>query len=252
MFVLCELRGLCGCSIGPAEQTQAPDAAVGIDVEPHVRDVADAPQLVFEDVPRVRLERRARQELSPLATRRGRASFAGRALEAAGARRVALEVARVDFDPPNRARGPEPDDRPVVPRPAPPLRLPAVAHVRRVARHDQVVARAEEHVAARDDQAAVLDRREIDVAAARAAGPSRRRRRRGRAGARRRRRERCGAAGASRAGAPVDRRTGSARRPSSGVRGRISRHAARDSSSAAGDARRRRTRRSRTPPGSCP
>src|SRR5262245_24896712 len=45
------------------------------------------------------------------------------------------------------------------------LRLPAIAHVRRVARHDQVVPRPEEHVAAGDDEAAVLRGREIYIAA---------------------------------------------------------------------------------------
>ena len=59
----------------------------------------------------------------------------------------------VDLDPPHRPRGAEADDRPVIARPAPALRFPAVAHVRGVAGHDQVVPRAEEHVAARDARA---------------------------------------------------------------------------------------------------
>ena len=93
-------------------------------------------------------------------SRFGRAS-----VEAAHAWRVPFEMARVDLDAPNRARRAEPDDRPVVPGAAAPLGFPAVAHVPRVARHDQVVPRSEEHVAAGDDHAAVFDRGEIDVAA---------------------------------------------------------------------------------------
>ena len=60
-------------------------------------------------------------------------------LEAAGARRIAFEMARVHFDALNESPGREPDDDPVVTRAAPALRLPPVAHVARVAGHDQVV-----------------------------------------------------------------------------------------------------------------
>src|SRR5262249_57040614 len=42
------------------------------------------------------------------------------------ARRVSLEVRRVELDPADRARPAEPKDRPVVPWAAPPARLPAV------------------------------------------------------------------------------------------------------------------------------
>ena len=136
------------------------------------------------------------------------------------------------------------------PGPAAPLGLPAVAHVRRVARHDQVVPRAEEHVAARRRRR-------------RRARPRRGRRR----PARRSRvpvgddlavdaqprdaavRERFAAAGGSPRGALVDRRTGCAHRPSSGVRGRISRHAARASARRARQCPADRRRRWRTTPG---
>src|SRR5439155_25101142 len=67
--------------------------------------------------------------------------------------------------PADRARGPEANDRPVVPWASPPLRFPPIGHVTRLAGQDQIVPGAEEHVAARDDKAAMLDSRQVDVAA---------------------------------------------------------------------------------------
>src|SRR3954470_21575989 len=63
------------------------------------------------------------------------------------------------------AASPELDDRPVVARPAPAFRLPAVVHAEGWAGQDEIVAVAEEHVAAARDEPAVFHRREIDVAA---------------------------------------------------------------------------------------
>jgi len=74
-------------------------------------------------------------------------------------------MARVDLDPSNYARRPEAHDGPVVSRPAAALRFPSIGHVTRVAGHDQIVTRTEKHVAARDDEAAMLGGGEIDVAA---------------------------------------------------------------------------------------
>jgi len=113
---------LCGCLPWPAKQAQAPDAAVGIDVEPHVCNVAKRPQVVLEGMPGMRLEGGARQEISPLQPGEVAPLFAGCAFQAASPRRVPFEVARVDLRPSNRARGPEPDDRPIMPRATPPLR----------------------------------------------------------------------------------------------------------------------------------
>jgi hypothetical protein len=61
----------------------------------------------------------------------------------------------------------EPHDRPVVAGAAAAARLPAVAHVRRAPGQDQVLAVAEEHVAAHHDEAAVLHRRQVQHLAAR-------------------------------------------------------------------------------------
>ena len=71
----------------------------------------------------------------------------------------------VDFHPPHHALQGQLDVDPIVSRPAPPPRFPAIAHVRRAAGHDQVVFRAEEHVAAAQHLAAVLGRGEIDLLA---------------------------------------------------------------------------------------
>ena len=81
--------------------------------------------------------------------------------ERAALRGVALEVVGVDLDPLDRPAGRQPNDGPVVPGTTTTLGLPAIAHVGGAARQDEVVPVAEEHVAAPDDQAAVLERGEI-------------------------------------------------------------------------------------------
>ena len=117
----------------------------------------------------MRLERHPRQQIPPQCWTVERFQQQGLVLDlrqrnTAGGRRVALEVPRIHLDPPDRPRCGEADDRPVVSRSAPPPGLPAVAHVRGVAGHDQVVPRSKEHVAARDDETAVLGSPEIDFA----------------------------------------------------------------------------------------
>ena len=79
--------------------------------------------------------------------------------------RVAFEVTRVDLDAPDGPGRAKPDDRPVVTGAAPSLGLPAVAHVERASRHNQIVTMAEEHIAAREDAPALLYRRQINLAA---------------------------------------------------------------------------------------
>src|SRR4051794_38745610 len=58
------------------------------------------------------------------------------------------------------------DDGPIVTWTTTPFSFPAVAHVCRAARHDQVVTMTEEHVATGEHETAVFYRREIDVARA--------------------------------------------------------------------------------------
>ena len=112
----------------------------------------------------VRLEARLREERSPAVVLRsvGVAVRARGDVDRAEVGRVALEVQRVDDRALDRALRRETDDDPVGARTAPALRLPAITHVHAAAGHDQVVARAEEHVVAGDDETAVLRRREVD------------------------------------------------------------------------------------------
>src|SRR5262249_60416323 len=105
----------------PAEEAQASDAAVRKDIEPHVAHVANRAQLLFERVPRVRLQRRLRQQLAPRRPLQRRAEIervvaseskrrVGTRVQAAGTGRVAHEMTRVDLDAANRAFGTEPND----------------------------------------------------------------------------------------------------------------------------------------------
>src|SRR5206468_8080239 len=93
--------GNLSCSFRPAKQPQPSDAAVRKNVEPHVGRVADPAQLVFEDMPRVWQQRRAREKRAPALVIGG----AGAAFEAARARGVALEVAGGQLDAADRACG---------------------------------------------------------------------------------------------------------------------------------------------------
>ena len=116
---------------------------------------ADPAQLAVEHVAGVGLERRAEQQapaVEPVGCPARRARRVD-ALDGAPAGRVALEVRGVDLQALDRAGRGEPDDRPVVAGAAAAPGLPAVGHAARRAGLDQVVARAEEHVAARSTTA---------------------------------------------------------------------------------------------------
>src|SRR5687767_8027214 len=76
--------------------------------------------------------------------------------------RVSLEVIGVELYTFDVSSPREPDYCPVVPGSTAPLRLPSVAHVCRPAGKDQVLPVAVVHVAAGDDESAVLHRREVD------------------------------------------------------------------------------------------
>src|SRR6266496_2059681 len=150
------------------EETQPADAAVGKDAQTRVRRLACRQQILIEAVECMRLERRARQELPPCA------AFGHETLDRlfrnvchvdrTAPRSVALEVCRVHFGAANGARASQAQDCPIMTRPPPTPGFPAIAHVAAAARQDQVVAGPEEHVARRENEPAVLDRREIHFA----------------------------------------------------------------------------------------
>ena len=73
---------------------------------------------------------------------------------------------RIDFDAPDVAGASQFDDAPVEPCAAPALGFPAVAHVLRLSGHDQIVPVPEKHIARLQHRAAVLGRRQIDLAVA--------------------------------------------------------------------------------------
>src|SRR5215212_9492333 len=122
-------------------ETQSAHAAVRVDAEERVRGRARLVQLRLVEVARVRLQARARQKLAPVGE--GEVRLLGREallwrladFERTALGEVTFEVRRVHLDAPNRPARAEPYDAPVVAGAAPPLRLPAVAHVRGAAGH---------------------------------------------------------------------------------------------------------------------
>src|SRR5260221_6929278 len=145
---------------------QPADPAVREDPEAHVSEGAARHELPGERMQLVRAELRPRQDLLPtrgIACKRREARLSRPAAFEGGALRVAsLEMVRVDLDPVEDSGGAEPQDEPIMSRTAPPTRLPAVAHVRGAAGHDQVVLGAEVHVAGAEDEPAVPDRRQVE------------------------------------------------------------------------------------------
>ena len=86
------------------------------------------------------------------------------ALERAAFGIIALKMRCIDLDPRDRAGSAEFDDAPVVAGAASPLRFPAVAHILCKARHYQIVPVAKKHIARQRHVAAILGRREVDLA----------------------------------------------------------------------------------------
>ena len=154
-----------------AEQPQAADAAVGKNVEPHVGHVAEVARLR----PRTCAARAAAAasaagapSTARLPRRRGAARSLRRRRTRRGCRRPGALPLKWRVSTSTRRIVPAAPSRTIVqswPGPRRRLRFPAVAHVRRIAGHDQVVPRAEEHVAARHDDAAVLGGGQVDLAA---------------------------------------------------------------------------------------
>src|SRR5215831_953709 len=147
---------------GLAEKPQPRDAAVRKDVQPRVRDGADVDELAFENLRGIRLELRLRENLTPLF--RQRATAGEPSLERATLGEVPLEMRGVHLDSNQLSRPSELEQRPIVPRPAPPTSFPAVRHALGAAWHDEVLPTGEQLVAGGQHGAAVLQPGEIDEA----------------------------------------------------------------------------------------
>ena len=154
-----------------AENAEAADAAVRIDVQPDMRGVGRRRELGLKHVQMVGLQLQLRQCGRPVGNR-ARRHIGGdaapgflhhRGLDRRGVGVVALEVRRVELQARDRPRHAEMDHRPVVAGAAPPLRLPPVAHVRRRIGHQHVARLAEESIARVDDVTAEHGGGEIHV-----------------------------------------------------------------------------------------
>jgi hypothetical protein len=127
-------------------------------------DRSNSPYLGPESMHGVRLQRAA-QHRSPA---RGQGFFSkGKtrqvdALDHAASRRFTLEVAGIDLETVDGAGGAQPDDRPIVAWAAAAAGLPSIGHASRRPGLDQIVARAEEHIAAGLDDRAILESGKID------------------------------------------------------------------------------------------
>src|ERR1700688_2950743 len=132
-----------------AEDTQARDAAIGVNVETRMRDFARVQQFFFVDVTGIRLQLRPRQNFFP--GKRGERAWineiarGGAYFKRAAFREIAFEMGSVDFNSADISRGAETHDAPVMAGPSAAARFPAVMHSGRAARKDQIIARAEKH-----------------------------------------------------------------------------------------------------------
>ena len=126
-------------SFNPSVDPQAAHPAVGINFEAHVRSHARVHYFI-KIMPRVRLEFSAREHGLPhersILQSLERHIDAMTTLERAALGKVAFEPGSVDFQPLNAPWRSQPDDGPIVARPAASFCLPAVTHVRGASGHD--------------------------------------------------------------------------------------------------------------------
>src|ERR1051325_4530175 len=80
-------------------------------------------------------------------------------------RKVSLEPRRINFQTTNASRPAKLNNGPIVSRPATAFSFPAVTHVGRSARHDQIVAVTKKHIATREHASAVLHPPPLDLSA---------------------------------------------------------------------------------------
>src|SRR5207244_6877242 len=137
-------------SLSQSVDPQPANAAVRKDIEAHMRDWANVLNFIIKEMPRMRLQLRACQHYLPRHGGIGRncliygiARFKDTTLG-----KVTFEIRRIDFETTDLPNGAQLDDNPVVAWPATAFCLPAIAHVHRAPRHDQIVSMAKEHIAA--------------------------------------------------------------------------------------------------------
>jgi len=143
-----------------AEDAQPSDAAVGINVQAQMRRRFVRQEFRGKAVQRIRAQRRAREQFFPGKLdacehlRRGARGAAD--IDRAALRKIALVVRGVHLDAGDGALGGELHDRPIMAWAAAALGFPAVTHIARRAGRDEIVRRAEEHIARGDGARAVL------------------------------------------------------------------------------------------------
>ena len=140
---------------------QAAHASVGIDAKPEVRERTIRQEFLLVVVTSVSLKLHARKDVDPPRFRfcqRFKRSVvrSDDSMNRTTLWEVSLEVICVDLDPLDEAFARESNDAIVGRLFAAALRLPAVAHVDRAARHDKVISRTEKHDLRADDARTVL------------------------------------------------------------------------------------------------
>src|SRR5258707_4877422 len=156
------------CALRAPHNPQPADASVGINMETHMARQADILE-VLQNMTVIGFKFRSWQKLFP-SMRRGQESLRPRArriarFHRAALREISLEVRCIHFNSPYDSRHAEFEHDPVMARAAPPLRFPAVSHVFRASRHQQVPRRAKKLIARGGHASAVLDRRKVDLPA---------------------------------------------------------------------------------------
>src|SRR6476620_9127202 len=129
-------------SLNRTINSQPADPAVRKDSESHMRSDPDIHQFI-EKMPSVCLQFRARQHRFPDKCRIlqtfNRLAGGVTSLKRTALRKISLEPGGIDFEPANIAGPSQLNDGPIVTGPAPALGFPAIAHIYRSPRHDQIV-----------------------------------------------------------------------------------------------------------------
>src|SRR5882724_3198843 len=162
-----------GRKMRPAKEAEAADSTIAKNLESHV-SCNTCLLNVFEDVAMIGFQLGAGKQLFPgerRCVRRIDGRILGRSrLQRARVWIISFEVGCVDLHAMNRAWNPEFQDYPIVARAAPAFRFPAVAHVFRTIRHQEVPGSAIKLITGDDHAASIFHRDQIDFRARQQAG----------------------------------------------------------------------------------